>query len=317
MAKTTTAKPKAKALSLHLGLNAVDPVHYGGWSGELAACERDATDMAALAKFQKMKPTVLLTKSATRTKTIAALNAAAKVLKKGDLFFLTYSGHGGQVRDVTGEEPDKRDETWCLFDSQLIDDELYFELAKFASGVRILVLSDSCHSGTVTRDVMAPGIGGQRSRMMPPDVAEVTYEKNKDFYDGVQRGIAKAAKKSQDPDSVLAALELDPRLSAIGGEVQAGGDPDLRLPGQPDVARRRPERRVHRGAAEGVEQRRVRRRLLQVPQADRQGAAGVADAEPVPARCGRQVPEAAALPRVRSEFSSARVFRPGHGHAGV
>ena len=56
------------------------------------------------------------------------------------------------MRDVTGEEADKRDETWCLFDSQLIDDELYFELAKFASGVRILVLSDSCHSGTVTRD---------------------------------------------------------------------------------------------------------------------------------------------------------------------
>ena len=53
MAKTTTAKPKAKALSLHLGLNAVDPVHYGGWSGELAACERDATDMAALAKVRR------------------------------------------------------------------------------------------------------------------------------------------------------------------------------------------------------------------------------------------------------------------------
>jgi hypothetical protein len=218
MAKATTAKPKAKALSLHLGLNAVDPAHYGGWSGELAACERDAADMAALAKGQKMKPTVLLTRSATRTKTIAALNAAAKVLKKGDLFFLTYSGHGGQVRDVTGEEPDKRDETWCLFDSQLIDDELYFELGKFASGVRILVLSDSCHSGTVTRDVMAPGIAGQRSRMMPPDVAEATYEQNKSFYDGVQTGIAKAAKKSQDPDSVLAALELDPRLSAIAGK---------------------------------------------------------------------------------------------------
>src|SRR4026209_2986435 len=30
MAKKTIAKPKAAALSLHLGLNAVDPVHYGG-----------------------------------------------------------------------------------------------------------------------------------------------------------------------------------------------------------------------------------------------------------------------------------------------
>jgi hypothetical protein len=216
MAKTTTAKPKATALSLNIGLNAVDPAHYDGWSGELAACERDATDMAALARVQKMKPTMLLTRAATRAKTIAAIGAAAKVLKKGDLFLLTYSGHGGQVRDVTGEEPDQRDETWCLYDGQLIDDELYFELAKFASGVRILVLSDSCHSGTITRDSLAPGMGGQRSRMMPPDVAEATYEKNKAFYDGLQRGIAKVAKRSaQNPDSVLAALELDPRLTAV------------------------------------------------------------------------------------------------------
>jgi hypothetical protein len=215
MAKTIIAKPKRKAISLNIGLNAVDPVHYGGWSGELAACERDATDMAALAKAQKMKPTVLLTRAATRRKMIAAMNAAAKTLKKGDLFFLTYSGHGGQVPDVTGEEPDKRDETWCLYDGQLIDDELYFELAKFASGVRILVLSDSCHSGTVTREMLAPGVGGQRSRMMPPDVAAVTYAQNKEFYDGLQRGIAKTASRSQDPDSVLAALELDPRLSAV------------------------------------------------------------------------------------------------------
>ena len=213
--KPKATAPKATALSLHLGLNAVDPVHYGGWSGELGACERDAVDMGALAKSQKMKPTVLLTKAATRAKTIAAMRAAAKTLKKGDLFFLTYSGHGGQVRDVTGEEDDKRDETWCLFDGQLIDDELYFELARFASGVRILVLSDSCHSGTVTRDAMAPGMGGVKTRQMPPDVAEVTYEKNKDFYDGLQKDIAKQAKRSQDPDSVLASLELDTRITAV------------------------------------------------------------------------------------------------------
>jgi hypothetical protein len=214
MAKKTL-KPKATAISLHLGLNAVDPVHYGGWAGELAACERDALDMAALAKSQKMKPTVLLTKAATRAKSVNAIRSAAKSLKKGDLFFLTYSGHGGQVRDVTGEEPDKRDETWCLFDGQLIDDELYFELARFASGVRILVLSDSCHSGTVTREAMAPGMGGQKTRQMPPDVAEVTYEKNKEFYDDLQRGIAKQARRSQDPDSVLASLELDTRITAV------------------------------------------------------------------------------------------------------
>ena len=58
------------------------------------------------------------------------MRGAAKALKPGDLFFLTYSGHGGQVPDVTGDEDDKQDETWCLYDGQLIDDELYFELSR-------------------------------------------------------------------------------------------------------------------------------------------------------------------------------------------
>jgi hypothetical protein len=51
--------PSARGLSLHLGLNAVDPRHYAGWSGDLLACEFDARDMAALATAQKLKPTVI------------------------------------------------------------------------------------------------------------------------------------------------------------------------------------------------------------------------------------------------------------------
>ena len=145
---------------------------------------------------------------------------AAKRLVSGDLFFLTYSGHGGQVPDVTGEEADKQDETWCLYDGQLIDDELYFELSRFASGVRILVLSDSCHSGTVTR-AMPPQLDGilssGRSKMMPLAVGIRTYREHQTFYDQVQRDVAKAAGKvsTPDPDSMLAHIALSPRLTAI------------------------------------------------------------------------------------------------------
>ena len=153
-AKGITAATARKAMSVHLGLNSVSAAHYGGWSGELMACEADAQDMAALAKSRGMKTTVLLTRNATRAKALAAIRLAAKQLTSGDLFFLTYSGHGGQIPDVTGEEDDKKDETWCLYDAQLIDDELYLELSGFAEGVRVLMLSDSCHSGTVAR--MAP-----------------------------------------------------------------------------------------------------------------------------------------------------------------
>ena len=216
--KATPAKPAA--LSLHIGLNAVSPAHYGGWSGDLAACEADADDMQAIAKAKGMKPTVLMTAQATRAAVLAALRKAAKALKKGDFFFLSFSGHGGQVADVTGEEPDRKDETWCLWDSQLIDDELYLELSRFAAGVRILVLSDSCHSGTVTREAVPTPAqpGGPRSRMMPPAIALRTYRNHKAFYDGLQQEVAAAAAKSGfiDPDAALAQLAVtSSRLTAV------------------------------------------------------------------------------------------------------
>jgi metacaspase-1 len=220
-AKGTTAATARKAMSIHLGLNAVSAAHYGGWSGELMACEADATDMAAIAKSRGMKTTVLLTRNATRPKALAAIRLAAKQLKSGDLFFLTYSGHGGQIPDVTGEEDDKQDETWCLYDGQLIDDELYLELSGFGAGVRVLMLSDSCHSGTVARMApMAPTLDSPsagRSKMMPPSVAMRTYRDHQAFYDNLQEAAAKAAGKTRlpDPDSALANVAVSDRRVGI------------------------------------------------------------------------------------------------------
>ncbi len=216
-APKTPAAARHKARSLHIGLNEVSGAAYGGWTGPLAACEFDASDMAAIAKSKAMKPTVLLSKKATRSSVLKAMRAAAKALVSGDLFFMTYSGHGGQVPDVSGDEADKQDETWCLFDGQLIDDELYFELNKFASGVRILVLSDSCHSGTVTRAAPVPTtIPSLRPKLMPPAVAMRTYREHQAFYDQLQRDVAKqAGKAAVDPDTALAAVAASGRLSAI------------------------------------------------------------------------------------------------------
>lgn len=221
------ATAKARAMSLHIGLNAVNPKHYGGWSGPLAACEFDANDMEAIAKSQGIAPKKLLTKAGTRKAVLAGIRAAAKALKKGDLFFLTYSGHGGQVADASGDEDDKQDETWCLYDGQLIDDELYFELSKFAAGVRVLVLSDSCHSGTVTRArpvAEAASPPGTRPKLMPADVALRVYAQHQAFYDGLQRAVATSAGKATlaDPDAVLATLTVQSgRIQSIARKFKA------------------------------------------------------------------------------------------------
>jgi len=198
----------AKGISLHIGLNAVDPSHYAGWSGPLTACEADAEDMQAIAKAKRYATTTMLkTAAATREAVLEGIKAAAKKLSKGDIFLLTYSGHGGQVPDKNGDEPDDlKDETWCLYNGQLLDDELYRLWSNFAAGVRILVLSDSCHSGTSVRAafasllsetsravLQAAGIEGPiRFRVMPDEMALRTYRQNAAFYDKLQTGASKA-----------------------------------------------------------------------------------------------------------------------------
>ncbi len=177
----------AKGISLHIGLNLVDPAHYNGWNGALSACEYDAKDLAAIAKKQGFaESTILLTKQATAA-TVTALQDAAKKLAKGDVLLLTYSGHGGQVPDTNQDEADRMDETWVLYDRQLVDDELHALYAKFKSGVRIFVLSDSCHSGTVTRAIPPWEAAQPANRAMPATVGDQTYRKNKKLYLGIQQ----------------------------------------------------------------------------------------------------------------------------------
>lgn len=178
-----------KGISLHIGLNGLNPKNYSGWPGTLAACEFDAQDMRSLAKKQGFTPTMRLTKTATRNRVLADLKDAAAKLTKGDIFFLTYSGHGGQVPNTGNDfEPDGNDETWCLYDGELIDDELDQALSAFVAGVRIFILSDSCHSGTVSKALAlaAHGAKPMRSRAMPRDIAMRVYLDNADFYDKLQ-----------------------------------------------------------------------------------------------------------------------------------
>jgi hypothetical protein len=205
-AKRTASPAKARkgrGRAVTIGLNSVDPKHYDGWSGELVACEADAADMGDIARSQGFAVRSLLTRRAKRDAVLREIRSAAKALKGGDIFMLSYSGHGGQLPDQNGDEEDLQDETWCLYDGELLDDELMEQWAGFKPGVRILVFSDSCHSGTAVRaNYRALAASGAlatvmdkvplprgdddvlgRFRAMPPKVAVRTYRKNKQFYD--------------------------------------------------------------------------------------------------------------------------------------
>lgn len=140
-----------QGFSLHLGVNRVDTTKYPPIA-PLAGCVRDASTYREIAnRSHFIKSKLLADQQATRQEVLRHIYWAAELLRPGDLFFLTYSGHGGQLPDRSGDEEDGHDETWCLYDGQLRDDLLHRAWRQFRRGVRILVISDSCHSGTVAR----------------------------------------------------------------------------------------------------------------------------------------------------------------------
>lgn len=143
-----------KGLAVCVGLNAVDPAHYAGWPGTLAGCENDAADMTKIAEQNGFKVKKILTAQATRAEILSQIRTSAGQLHSGDIFMISYSGHGDQVPDLSAPPEDGGfDQTWCLYDGQLLDKELYAEWARFPAGVRILVISDSCHSQGISRMV--------------------------------------------------------------------------------------------------------------------------------------------------------------------
>jgi hypothetical protein len=208
-----------KGISIHIGLNHIDEEHYGAGISPLETCEQDARDIQELALNQNFKSTfLLLSENATRTAVKSAIKSASKELSSGDILLLSYSGHGGFVPDTNGDETDDTlDETWCLYDGQLVDDELFDLWAKFKKGVRIIMLSDSCHSGTVAKannfkdKEQEDGIF--QKKLLSYSVAKNVYYSNKSFYEKIEKKfLNKKPKKIRASIKLMAACQ-DPEVS--------------------------------------------------------------------------------------------------------
>jgi hypothetical protein len=202
--------------SLHIGLNRISVEHYGV-DGALAGCEGDANAMEALASGRGFTTQKLLNEEATADAVTAAISDAAAALRTGDLFLITYSGHGAQVPDTNSDEgDDRKDETWVLFDRMLVDDELYTLWGKFAQAVRIAVISDSCHSGSVSRDIFFEPEPIGRWKMLPREAERATYEKEKALYDGIQDANPQGDRVGVGASVLLLSGCLDNQRSADG-----------------------------------------------------------------------------------------------------
>jgi hypothetical protein len=133
--------------AIHIGLNNLSEFWYGEPSTLLGA-ENDARAMLQIASEREFRTKPLIGPDATAEAVRSALDDAAAGLVSGDSLIITFSGHGRPIEDLNGDEPRGLDQTWCLYDRMFIDDEVYSALLKFHAGVRILVISDSCYSGS-------------------------------------------------------------------------------------------------------------------------------------------------------------------------
>ena len=113
--------------------------------------------------------TTLCTGQPTRAGIIGAFESLIQRARPGDVVYIQYSGHGSTVKDENGDEPDGRDSTWVPIDardtgsSEILDDEIAIWLGRLSQKTPDIVLvSDSCHSGTITR-----GARSSKSRGAP------------------------------------------------------------------------------------------------------------------------------------------------------
>jgi hypothetical protein len=139
--------------------------------------------------FDDSQITMLLDGDASRENVIKSLVADLKFrTKPGDRFVFYFSGHGAQTKDRDGDENDGKDEYIVLADrgskdspGVLLDDEMRYLFELFADR-RILVVVDSCYSGTISRDlgVSEDELGrtvlietGDESVPLHPDIASL------------------------------------------------------------------------------------------------------------------------------------------------
>jgi metacaspase-1 len=164
-----TAEAGRMMNALCIGIN-----DYPGTGSDLAGCVNDARDWAEELTKRGFGATLLLDADATGDAMREGIRRELRNAASGDVVVITYSGHGTWVPDLGGDEPDRRDEALCPYDlsdnGPLLDDELHDILADRERGVRVVMISDSCHSGTVAAFAPATRPEADRVRFLPPGV---------------------------------------------------------------------------------------------------------------------------------------------------
>jgi hypothetical protein len=168
-----------------------------------------------------MRP-LLTAENATWAKVTSEIETAANELEAGDIFLISFSGHGSEIsagwlgrlasrpRSV---EPGEWVQTWILWDRELLDKELRTMWTLFKPGVRILIVVDSCHSYSSYEwlGMMKPidrSLDSGRSkpgfRLFPALVQEEVIDREKKYYtDQLNKALPAVTARERTGASVL------------------------------------------------------------------------------------------------------------------
>jgi len=133
-------------VAICVGLTAVDSRYYNGWAGDCPGCDVDAKGMYNLFVKNGYTSTLMLNSACTWDNVSNTILSNARKLKSGDKIVIMMSGHGGQIKDQNGDEVDGQDETICMWDGQVRDDDVLKMLKQFPDGLKIVMINDQCHS---------------------------------------------------------------------------------------------------------------------------------------------------------------------------
>jgi hypothetical protein len=143
---------------------------------DLAGPENDLAAMETLIRGQGASDvTVLRNEGVSRTTVETALHALGLRSKPGDWIFLYYTGHGAlaeaavkgtrdgdtdQFLPLPGFDPDVKDA-----ERFIVDKDFYTWLSMYVPrGVQVLMMADTCHSGTLHRSI-DPRVRGMAPRL--------------------------------------------------------------------------------------------------------------------------------------------------------
>ncbi|BEJ05546.1 hypothetical protein CcaverHIS641_0300680 [Cutaneotrichosporon cavernicola] len=138
-------------------------INYFGQQGQLRGCINDVQNVQQFLMSRygyRSEDMVILTDDAknprqipTRQNIIQAMQWLVRDARPNDALFFHYSGHGGQVKDTSGDEDDGYDE--CIYPvdfkraGHIVDDDMHALMVRpLPAGARLTAIFDSCHSAT-------------------------------------------------------------------------------------------------------------------------------------------------------------------------